>query len=210
MAKNFAEIAFTPEVKAMQEKQGSRESYTRMEKKTFVDGLTRYEIDFISQRDSFYMASFGVNEYPYIQHRGGPKGFLKVLHSKRLGFIDFRGNKQYISVGNIATNNNVALIMVDYPAKARLKIYAKAEIIELADEPELYDLLDLEEYAFRPERMMVLNIEAYDWNCPQHITPRYTAEEIEKAYASQRNHIINLEAELKSLKTRLRDAQNLK
>jgi uncharacterized protein len=204
MAKNFAEIAFTPEVKALQEKQGSRESYARMEKKTYVDGLTEYEIDFISQRDSFYMASFGVNEYPYIQHRGGPKGFLKVLDSKRLGFIDFRGNKQYISVGNIATNNNVALIMVDYPAKERLKIYAKAEIIELTDEPELYDLLDLKEYAFRPERMMVLNIEAYDWNCPQHITSRYTVAEIEVAFATQRNHVKNLEAEIKLLKARLK------
>ena len=127
MAKNFAAIAFTDAVKAMQEKLGSRSSYARMERDIYVDGLTENEIDFIAQRDSFYMASIGENNFPYIQHRGGPKGFLKVLDAKRIGFIDFRGNMQYISTGNIATNNNVALITVDYPARARLKILAKAE-----------------------------------------------------------------------------------
>ncbi len=191
MAKNFAAIAFTKAVKEMQEKLGSRASYARMERDTYVDGLTENEIDFIAERDSFYMASIGDNNFPYIQHRGGPKGFLKVLDAKRLGFIDFKGNMQYITVGNLATNNNVALIMVDYPARARLKIYAKAEIIELKDDPSLYDVLDLKEYKFRPERMMVLNIEAYDWNCPQHITPRYTVTDIEEAFASQRNQISN-------------------
>ena len=205
MAKNFATIAFTKEVKAMQEKLGSRKSYARMEQDTYVDGLTENEIDFISQRDSFYMASNGENGFPYIQHRGGPAGFLKVLDSKLLGFIDFKGNMQYISVGNIATNKNVALIMVDYPAKARLKIYAKAEIIELKDDPDLFDLLDLHEYKFRPERMMVFNIEAYDWNCPQHITPRYTIAEIENALAPQQQHIAELEAEIKRLKQQLKN-----
>jgi uncharacterized protein len=184
MAKNFASLAFTDAVKALQEKNGSRSSYARMEQQTYVDGLTENEIDFISQRDSFYMASIGENGFPYIQHRGGPKGFVKVLDEKRIGFIDFKGNMQYISVGNIETNKNVSLIMVDYPAKARLKIYAKAEIVELKDNPALYDSLDLKEYKFRPERMMVLHIEAYDWNCPQHITPRYTVEEIEAAFAA--------------------------
>jgi uncharacterized protein len=200
MAKNFAALAFTDAVKAMQEKFGSRSSYARMERDTYVGGLTENEIDFITQRDSFYMASFGENNFPYIQHRGGPKGFLKVLDAKKIGFIDFKGNMQYISVGNIATNNNVALIMVDYPAKARLKILAKAEIVELKDDPALYDLLDLSKYKFKPERMIMLHIEAYDWNCPQHITPRYTVEDIEDAFAGQRNHIAKLEAEVKALK----------
>jgi len=205
MARNFAAIAFTKEVKAMQEKSGSRKSYARMEQDTYVDGLTENEIDFISQRDSFYMASNGENGFPYIQHRGGPAGFLKVLDSKRLGFIDFKGNMQYISVGNIATNKNVALIMVDYPAKARLKIYATVEIVELKDDPTLYDLLDLNEYKFRPERMMVFTIEAYDWNCPQHITPRYTVAEIENAFAPQQQHIAALEAAIKRLKQQLKN-----
>jgi uncharacterized protein len=184
MAKNFASLAFTDAVKSLQEKNGSRSSYARMEQQAYVDGLTENEIDFISQRDSFYMATVGENGFPYIQHRGGPKGFVKVLDAKRIGFIDFRGNMQYISVGNLAGNKNVSLIMVDYPARTRLKILAKAEIVELKDDPVLYDLLNLNEYKFKPERMMVLHIEAYDWNCPQHITPRYTVEEIEAAFAA--------------------------
>lgn len=204
MVKNFAALAFTEAVKAMQEKTGSRASYARMERDTYVDGLTKNEIAFISQRDSFYMASIGENNFPYIQHRGGPKGFVKVLDAKRIGFIDFRGNMQYISVGNIATNNNVALIMVDYPSRTRLKILAKAEIVELKDDPELYELLDLDDYKFKPERMMVFHVEAYDWNCPQHITPRYTVEDIEEAFAGQRAHIAKLQAEIKELKQKLK------
>ena len=206
MAKNFAAIAYSAAVKEMQEKLGSRSSYARMERDTCIDGLTDNEIDFISQRDSFYMASIGENGFPYIQHRGGPKGFLKVLDSKRVGFIDFKGNMQYITVGNLATNNNVALIMVDYPARARLKIFAKAEIVELKNNPALYDQLDLSEYKYKPERMMVLNIEAYDWNCPQHIIPRYSAEEIEQAFAPQRQRMVQLEEEVKALKARIKDA----
>ena len=146
------------------------------------------------------MASIGVKEFPYVQHRGGPKGFLKVLDSKRIGFIDFVGNKQYVSVGNMATNNNVSLIMIDYPTRTRLKIFAKAEVVELKDNPELYDILDLEAYKFRPERMLVFHIEAYDWNCPQHITPRYTVDEINVAFLPQQEYIAKLEAEIKILK----------
>lgn len=205
MAKNFASIAFTDTIKAIQEKNGSRKSYARMEEQTYTDGLTENEIDFISQRDSFYMATNGENGFPYIQHRGGPKGFVKVLDAKRIGFIDFKGNMQYISVGNIATNNNVSIIMVDYPARARLKIYAKAAIVELKDHNELYEMLDLNDYKFKPERMMVLHIEAYDWNCPQHITPRYTVADIEEAFSSQREHIAKLQAELITLKQKLKE-----
>lgn len=137
MAKNFAAIAFTDAVKALQEKYGSRNSYERIEKFNVVDGLSHNEIGFIENRDSFYMASIGENNFPYIQHRGGPKGFLKVLDKNRIGFIDFSGNKQYITVGNMETNNNVALFLMDYPAKARLKIFAKTEIVELKDNSEL-------------------------------------------------------------------------
>ncbi|CAN5375582.1 pyridoxamine 5'-phosphate oxidase family protein [soil metagenome] len=204
MAKNFASLAFTDAVKEMQEKMGSRKSYARMERETWVDGLTDNEIDFISQQNSFYMSSIGENGFPYIQHRGGPKGFVKVLDAKRLGFIDFKGNMQYISVGNIATHKNIALIMVDYPTRTRLKILAKAEIVELKDAPDLYDVLDLDDYSFKPERMMVLHVEAYDWNCPQHITPRYTVADIEAAFAPQRAHIAQLEAEVIALKKKLK------
>ncbi len=204
MAKNYAELAFTAAVKVLQEKNGSRRGYDRMEKFGVADGLTDNEINFIEDRDSFYMASLGENEFPYIQHRGGPKGFLKVLDSKKLGFIDFTGNKQYISIGNIATNKNISLIMLDYPSRARLKIYAKAEVVELIDEPELYESLDLNDYKFRPERMIVFHIEAYDWNCPQHIIPRYTVEEIKQAFSPQQEYITKLEEEIKELKEKIK------
>lgn len=203
MAKNFAEIAFTDAVKKLQEKHGSRKSYERMEKFNEVDGLTDNEVSFIQNRDSFYLATIGKKEFPYIQHRGGPKGFLKVLDSKRLGFVDFVGNKQYVSVGNMVTNNNVSLIMIDYPTRTRLKIFAKAEVVELKDNPELYDELDLKDYKFRPERMMIFHIEAYDWNCPQHITPRYSVDEIQKVFIQQQKYIRSLEEEIKELKEKI-------
>ncbi len=204
MAKNFAEIAFTDAVKKLQEKHGSRRSYERMEKFNVIDGLTESEMSFIVNRDSFYLASIGANEFPYIQHRGGPKGFLKVLGSKRIAFIDFVGNKQYVSVGNMATNNNVSLIMIDYPSRTRLKIFAKAEVIELKNNPELYEALDLKDYKFRPERMIVFNIEAYDWNCPQHINPRYTVDEINEVFLPQKEYITKLEEEIKKLKEQVK------
>ena len=115
---------------------------------------------------------------------------------KRCFGLHFSGNKQYVSVGNIATNNNVSLIMIDYPTRTRLKIFGKAEVVELKDNAELYELLNLEDYKFRPERMIVFNIEAYDWNCPQHITPRYTVDEIEEAFLPQQKHIASLEKEI--------------
>lgn len=203
MAKNFAEIGFSSAAKKMQEKFGSRVNYARMERQTIYEGITDFEENFISERDSFYLATMGDNGFPYIQHRGGPKGFLKVLDSNRLGFIDFKGNRQYISVGNLATNNKVSLFLVDYPNKKRLKIYAKAEIVELKDDREMLKLLDLETYKFGSELMIVFHVEAYDWNCPQHITARYTVEEIEEVFAPQRAYIAELEAEIKQLKSKI-------
>lgn len=206
MAKNFAEIAFSEAVKELQEKHGSRKGYVRMEKFNIIDGLSENEKGFIEDRDSFYLASIGEKNFPYIQHRGGPKGFVKVIDKNTIGFIDFTGNKQYISVGNVATNNNVALIMMDYPARARLKIFARAEIVELKDSPELLDSFDLGEYQYRPERIMLFHIEAYDWNCPQHITPRFTVGEIEKALKPQLEKITQLENENQLLRQKLQDA----
>lgn len=148
------------------------------------------------------MASVGENGFPYIQHRGGPKGFVKIVDANTVGFIDFTGNKQYITVGNLATHTNVSLIMMDYPAQARLKIYARAEIVELHENPSLYKFLTFEDYHSRPERMMLLHVEAYDWNCPQHITQRFTVDEIEESLAQQREYVRKLEQELKELKTK--------
>jgi uncharacterized protein len=200
---NYAQLAFTDAIKKMQEEVGSRSAYDRMEKMSVVDGLTDNEINFIDDRDSFYMASFGENEYPYIQHRGGPAGFIKVIDNKTIGIVDFSGNRQYISTGNISKNEKVALILLSYPQRARLKIYANAKIVDLEENEELYNLLKPADYKFKPERMMIFEIQAYDWNCPQHITPRYTAEEIEEALLPQKEYIKNLEDKIKELESKL-------
>lgn len=202
---NYSKLAFTDAIKQLQKKLGSRSSYDRVENMSYVDGLTATEIEFISERDSFYMASSSENEYPYIQHRGGPKGFIKVIDGTTIGIVDFTGNRQYISVGNITKNPKVSLILVSYPQRARLKIYAEAEIVELNENPELYQLLKPEDYKFRPERMMVFKIKAYDWNCPQHITPRFSVPEIEELIAPQKQYIAALEEEVKRLKEQLSD-----
>ncbi|MFT4568258.1 MAG: putative pyridoxine 5'-phosphate oxidase superfamily flavin-nucleotide-binding protein [Saprospiraceae bacterium] len=183
---NYAKLAFTDAVKNLQNQNGSRKGYDRMEKYSSTVGLTLNEIGLIEGRDSFYMASIGANGFPYIQHRGGPKGFLKVLDPQTLAFIDFSGNKQYISVGNVKTNNKVSLILVDYPRKSRLKLYAEVEVLALEENPEMVEKLKLDGYQYNPERIMVFHVKAFDWNCPQHITPRYTEEEIEQAFASQK------------------------
>ncbi len=184
---NYANLAFTDAVKKLQEQKGSRANYERMERFTSKDGLTPNEINIIEAMDHFYMASIGENDFPYIQHRGGPKGFLRVLNPKELAFLDFSGNMQYISVGNIKTKNKVSLILVDYTKKARLKIYAESEVLSLQENPDLAEKLELEGYKYNPERIMVFHIKAFDWNCPQHITPRYTETEIEEVLGSQNN-----------------------
>lgn len=200
---NYSKLAFTDGIKLIQQRMGSRNTYERMEKMSFVDGLTAVEANFISQMDSFYIASYGENDFPYIQHRGGPVGFIKVIDNHTIGIVDFSGNRQYISVGNIAKNPKVSLILVSYPMQARLKIYAEAEIIEISDNADLYDLLKPEDYKFRPERMLVFHIKAYDWNCPQHITPRYTEQEIDIMVEPKNQQIKQLQEEVQNLKKKL-------
>ena len=197
---NYSKLAFTDGIKAIQQRMGSRSAYERVEKMSFREGLTGVEVNFIGQMDSFYMASYGENDFPYIQHRGGPQGFIKVIDSNTIGIVDFSGNRQYISVGNIAKNPKVSLILVSYPMQARLKIYAEAEVIEISDNPDLYDLLKPEDYKFRPERMLIFHIKAYDWNCPQHITPRYTEQEMQPMLQARNEYIRKLEKEIEGLK----------
>ncbi|WP_159470387.1 pyridoxamine 5'-phosphate oxidase family protein [Dyadobacter sp. 3J3] len=206
---NYAQLAFSDATKALQEEFGSRKTYEKVEKFNVVYGLTGNETSFIEDQDHFYMASIGENGYPYIQHRGGPKNFIKILDNKTLAFVDFIGNKQYISVGNIETNPNVALIMISYPHKARLKIFAKAQIVSISENPELFEKIDPADYKHRPERMLVLNIQAYDWNCPQHIIPRYTTEEIDLAYEPNRQYVHELEEENKKLKKEIEALKKL-
>lgn len=208
MAKNYASLAFTDAVKALQEVHGSRRTYARMEQLRHSDGLSEQEIVFITERDSFYLSSIGENGYPYIQHRGGPAGFIKVLDANTLGIVDFEGNKQYISVGNLQTHPQVALIMVDYPRQARLKLYANARVVELKDDPALFQQLDPADYPHQPERMILFEIQAYDWNCPQHITPRYTLSEIQAAFAPQQAYLEALEKEVLELRATQKNQVN--
>jgi len=201
---NYSELAFTDAIKNLQDRLGSRLSYERMEKVSFVDGLTDHETEYIAQIDSFYLASVGENGYPYIQHRGGPKGFIRVIDKETIGIVDFVGNRQYISAGNISKNAKVSLILLSYPLKTRLKIYAEAEIIELTEDSSLYDFLRPKGYKFKPERIMLFKVKAYDWNCPQHINPKYSIEEVQEILAPQQQYIQQLEDELKTLKEKLK------
>jgi hypothetical protein len=199
---NYSKIAFTDAVKDFQQAYGSRASYGRMEEHRYTDGFTESEIDFISHQDNFYMATLSESSFPYVQFRGGPKGFLKVLDNETLAFIDFGGNKQYISAGNLATNNKVSLFLLDQAAKARLKIFAEASILPVEGNMELYDKLQLPGYSFKAERIIVFKVKGYDWNCPQHITPRYTLEEVQQEFSAQHDYINTLRkenAELKAL-----------
>jgi len=201
MAQHFGSLVFTPAVKALQERYGSRKRYARMEESgTSFDRLGPDEGAFISERDSFYMASAGASGWPYVQHRGGQKGFLKVIDDSTLAFADFRGNKQYISTGNLTTNDRVALIMIDYPRQARLKILARVEIFEGGRAAEWTKRVEMPGEKAVIERVLVLHVEAFDWNCPQHITPRYTAEEIQSALEPVEREMRELKAENERLR----------
>jgi hypothetical protein len=204
MARNFGSLLFTHVIKDLQEKHGSRRQYAnRMESDGTSDRLGPDEQNFLADRDSFYMATVGETGWPYIQHRGGPKGFLKLIDDHTLAFADFRGNKQYISTGNLTTNNRVALIMIDYPAQARLKIVGRAEILEGdAAKDWIARLRDPSEKT-PIERVFLIHIEGYDWNCPQHITPRFTEEQIKEALAPIEKRLADLEQENETLRRQL-------
>ncbi len=162
--------------------------------------FTEREAAFIALRDSFYLASVSQSGWPYIQHRGGPPGFLRVLDAETLGFADYRGNRQYISLGNVADDDRVALFLMDYSQRRRLKVLAHMTPHDLKAEPDLAARLATPGYRAVPERGLVLRLEAFDWNCPQHITPRFTASEVEEAAAPLRARLVALEAENASLR----------
>jgi uncharacterized protein len=193
MGHKFAELTFTPNVKAEQAARGSRRAYQRFEQgEDHQNVLGPQESAFISMRDSFYMATVSETGWPYIQHRGGPAGFLKVLDEKTIGFADFGGNRQYISVGNLKSDDRVSLFLMDYANKARLKILGRARIVDASDD-ETLKRLALPAYRAQVERGMLIGIEAFDWNCPQHIMQRFTPEQIEAATEPLRKRIEELE-----------------
>ena len=203
MANSFGSLVFTPVVKALQERYGSRRQYERIEKAGATGGLGPEERDFLADRDSFYIASLGSTGWPYVQHRGGAKGFLKVIDDHTIAFADFRGNKQYISTGNLMTDNRVALIMIDYPRQQRLKILGRVEIVEGEKAKGWLAKVRDPEYKATTERVYVIRVEAFDWNCPQHIIPRYTGEEIQQALEPFEKEMQELQEENKKLRERL-------
>jgi uncharacterized protein len=198
MGHRFAELAFTPRVQQAQQAAGSRANYARLDGgPDFNDVLGPDEERFLAARDSLYLATVGETGWPYVQHRGGPPGFVQVLDERTLGFADFRGNRQYVSVGNLAGDARIALIAVDYPRRRRLKLLGHARIVTGDDDPALLQRLQTPAYRARVERGIVVSIAAFDWNCPQHITPRYTEAEIAAATQPLRDRIAQLEAELR-------------
>jgi predicted pyridoxine 5'-phosphate oxidase superfamily flavin-nucleotide-binding protein len=178
MDKNFTRLAFTPSVKEQQEHYGSRSNYQRMENSGDRYLLTDKETEYIATLDHFYMATVGENGWPYVQFRGGPQGFLKVLDQETIGFADYAGNRQYISVGNIRSGGKVSLILLDFAKRVRLKIWATATVVEAEENPGLAAQLSDLDYGAKIERLITLTIEGYDWNCPKNITQRFTLEEI--------------------------------
>ena len=204
MSPNFGSLVFTPTVKALQERYGSRRQYARLEGSGASPArLGPEESEFIGERDTFYMATLGSTGWPYVQHRGGPKGFLKVIDERTVAFADFRGNKQYISTGNLLTDNRVALILVDYPRQLRLKLLGRVEIFEGELARGWIEKVRDPNYKAVTERVYVIRIEAFDWNCQQHIVPRYTEEEIREAVAPAENRMHELEQENERLRKEL-------
>ncbi|MGD8641391.1 MAG: pyridoxamine 5'-phosphate oxidase family protein [Gammaproteobacteria bacterium] len=178
MSINFTRYAFTDAVRKVQERYGTRKAYARVERSLDQYRLTAREVSFIEARDSFYLATVGENGWPYVQFRGGEKGFLRLIDDNTIGYADFRGNGQYISTGNIEGNEKAALILMDYPNRQRLKIWAEASITRAGDDTGLLARLEVAGYKGEIERLVMLKVLAFDWNCPRHITPRYTLDEI--------------------------------
>ena len=182
MTHRFADITFTDAVKSAQDHYGSRAQNERLQSKFGPnDILGPREIDFIAQRDTFYLATVSETGWPYVQHRGGPPGFLRVLGPNQLAYADFRGNTQLVSVGNVSNDDRCSLILMDYPNRSRLKILGHMRVDD-AREASSEDLaiVDLNDYKARVERRVFIEVVAFDWNCPQHITRRYTKDEMEK------------------------------
>jgi uncharacterized protein len=208
MSYGFLDIAITPAVRAAQAEVGADRLWRNFKGHREFDRFTDNEIAFIAGRDSFYMASVSETGWPYVQHRGGPRGFLKVIDDRTLAFADYRGNRQYISTGNFAANERGCLFLMDYPNRTRLKIYVHVDRLALDADPALTERVTDAAYKAKLERVFRLRLEAFDWNCPQHITPRFTEDEIAEAVRPLRERLAQLEAENASLRPRLEAGEN--
>jgi len=203
MPHGFLDIAATPSVKEAQRQNGSADYWSGFTGERTFDRFRDAEKAFIAARDSFYMATVSETGWPYVQHRGGPSGFIHVLDDKTFAVADFRGNRQYISVGNLAAGNRAALILMDYANRRRLKILAHVEIKTLDDDPELAAAVVTPGYKARPERVLKFHLDAFDWNCSQHITQRFTEAEVMEALTLMRARMAQLEAENASWRDKL-------
>ncbi len=198
MGRRFADIAFTPAVQALQTRYGSRSQYARAQSRDVPDDrLGADETEFLESADSCYLATVSETGWPYIQHRGGPKGFLKVVSPSQIAFADFRGNLQYVSAGNTTGNDRASMFVMDYAHRQRLKLFGHLRFVDAPEaDPELLRKVVLPGYRARIERVALFDVVAFDWNCPQHITQRFTLEEVEAATAPLRQRIAELEAKL--------------
>jgi predicted pyridoxine 5'-phosphate oxidase superfamily flavin-nucleotide-binding protein len=196
MTRSFFDLAFTPAVMAEQQRRGSRAGYAHAAETsddTERVSLSEQEVNFIAARDSFYLASVSETGWPYVQHRGGPIGFVRRVDNRTLGWAEYVGNRQYVSFGNLSEDDRVAIIFMDYPRRHRLKVLGHARSFELAERPDLTLELAVDHYKARIERLMIVTVAAFDWNCPQHITPRFSLDEIQELVSPLRAKIAELE-----------------
>ena len=197
-----SDVAFTPAVKAIQARKGSRDRYAQMEQR----GGWRTEIDenltaFLAGQDSMFLATASADGQPYIQHRGGPKGFIRILDKNTLAFADYAGNRQYITQGNLSENPKANIFLMDYAHRRRVKIWGEARVID--DDPALLQSLMPRGYKARPEQAILFRISAWDTNCPQHIPQKFNADDVAAALAARDGRIAELESELAAVKARL-------
>ncbi|MBB5517257.1 pyridoxamine 5'-phosphate oxidase family protein [Amphiplicatus metriothermophilus] len=209
MTRAYYDIAFTDAVLAKQREMGSADSYAKRLRPDAPaqDALGEAEGAFIAERDGFYQATTSETGWPYVQFRGGPPGFVQVLDAKTLAYADFRGNRQYLSVGNLSKNDRIALFFMDYANRRRLKVFGRARVIEAEDDPALVARLSAPGYRAKPERAVVIAVAGFDWNCPQHIPQRFTIEELQSALAPLREEMEALKAENAALKKALAAAR---
>ena len=194
MADKFMQLVLTPAVQRAQDKYFGK--HRVVENAPETDALTGSEAYFIASRDSFYIATVSETGWPYVQHRGGPAGFVKVLGPDLIGFADFKGNRQLVSAGNVDGTDRVALFMMDYPHRTRLKLLGHARVLDARDHPEMVDQLAPEALRSKVERLFLIQVISYDWNCPQYITPRYNVAEVADYIAPLKARIAELEAQL--------------
>ena len=203
MAYGFLDIALTPSVKTVQKQMNADRIWSDFKGHRAFDRFSDNVAAYINERDSFYIATVSETGWPYVQYRGGPRGFLKVLDARTLAFADYRGNRQYISTGNVSADDRACLLLMDYAQRARLKMYVRVDVLALDADPGLTQQVAVPGYKATPERIFRLHLQAYDWNCSQHITPRFTEDQVREAVRPLHERLDDLASENAALRARL-------